>query len=285
LHRQKITPALLAIAAFMPCSHLLAQPAEDSWKDLMTQGQHLAASSDPARAEQIFLKAVHEAERFGQDDWRVGLTLESLGQVYSTEKKFNEGEVALRRSLRILQTADGDDSNEVANVNLDLARMMLANGRSADAILFARKTLNVYERILGGTDLQTASVMCLIGDSLRTMKNYVDAETQLRRCADIRESTGGIESVELADALYSLAMTYTGERKFHLAEPVFRLTETIREKQLGLTSPLLAQTMEDHAALLRTMGKDTEARRLTLLVDAIRRSDKKAVVRYSENTH
>jgi hypothetical protein len=43
--------------------------------------------------------------------------------------------------------------------------------------------------------------------------------------------------------------------------------------------------MEDHAALLRTMGKDTEARRLTLLVDAIRRSDKKAVVRYSENTH
>ena len=248
----------------------------------MTQGQHEAGSNDPAHAEQTFLKAVHEGERFGVDDWRVGLSLESLGQVYSTEKKFNDAELTFRRALRILQLADGDDSNEAANVNLDLARMMLANGRPADSILLARKTLNVYERLLGGTDLQTASVVCLIGDSLRTMKNFIDAEGPLRRCANIREATGGIESGELADALYSLALTYTAEKKYHLAEPVFKMVERIREKTLGLTSPVLAQTMEDHAALLRSMGKDSEARKLTLLADAIRRSDKKSV-RYPEN--
>jgi len=44
---------------------------------------------------------------------------------------------------------------------------------------------------------------------------------------------------------------------------------------------VLAQTMEDHAALLHLMGEDSEARKLTLLADAIRRSDKKAV-RYPE---
>ena len=251
----------------------------------MTEGQHEAGSNDATKAEQTLLKAVHEGERFGIDDWRVGLSLESLGQVYSTEKRFNEAEITFRRALRILELTNGDDSNEAANVNLDLARMMLANGRPADAILLARRTLGVYERMLGGTDLQTASVVCLIGDSLRTMKNFIDAESQLRRCADIREATGGIDSQELADALYSLARTYTAEKKYHLAEPVFKMTERIREKKLGLTSPVLAQTMEDHAALLRTMGKENEARKLTVLADAIRRSDKKNGVRYPESNH
>ena len=260
---------------------LHAQVADEAWSDLMTQGQHEAGSNDEAKAEQTFLKAVHEGERFGVDDWRVGLSLESLGQVYIMEKRFNDAEITLRRALRILQLADGDDSNEAANVNLDLARMMLANGRPADSIPLARKTLSVYERVLGPTDLQTASVVCLIGDSLRTMKNFIDAEEPLRRCANIREETGGIQSPELADALHSLALTYTAEKKYHLAEPVFKMTETIREQTLGLTSPVLAQTMEDHAALLHLMGEDSEARKLTLLADAIRRSDKKAV-RYPE---
>ncbi len=253
----------------------------------MTEGQHQASGKDLSIPEQTFRKAVHEAERFGPDDWRVGISLESLGQIYSREKKYKDAETALRRALAILQSADGDDSIEAANINLDLARMMLASGHPADAILVARQSLSVYERLLGGVDLQTADVACLIGDSLRTMKDFIDAEAPLRRCADIRESAAGIESAELADAVYSLALTYTNERKFHLAEPLFKLAERIREKKLGLTSPLLARTMEDHAALLQAMGRNTEAHRLNLLAEAIRRSktqgkDRKSP-RYSEN--
>jgi len=99
----------------------------------MTQGQHEAGANEQTKAEQTFLKAVHEGERFGVDDWRVGLSLESLGQVYSAEKRFNDAELTFRRALRIQQMANGDDSNEAANVNLDLARMMLASGRRRSA--------------------------------------------------------------------------------------------------------------------------------------------------------
>jgi tetratricopeptide (TPR) repeat protein len=252
-----------------------AQEAEDTWKGLVTQGQHAAANNEYSKAEQSFLKAVHEAERFAADDSRVGTTLESLGQVYTAEKKFSEAESAYRRALEIAGKASGDDSEDVASVTFDIANLMFDAGRQTEALTWARKAVSGYENTYGGTSMQTAAALCLLGDSLRAMKNFIDAEEPLRRCADIREKDGGIDNVQLADALHSLALTYAGERKYALAETRFRLVEKIRENKLGLTSPLLAQTMEDHAALLRAMGLEKEAQRLMVLSAAIRRNEKK----------
>ncbi len=241
----------------------------------MAEGQHAAAARDYAKAERTFLKAVHEAERFAADDWRVGVTLESLGQVYTAEKKFSEAEGACRRALGIVGKTNGDDSVEAANLNFDMANLMFHWGHQVEALIWVRKALSTYETSIGGASVQTAAALCLMGDSLRSMRNFVDAEAPLKRCADIRETDGGIDNTDLADAMHSLALTYVGERKYALAEPRFKLAEKIRESKLGLTSPLLAQTMEDHAALLKAMGRDKEAERLILLSAAIRRNEKK----------
>jgi tetratricopeptide (TPR) repeat protein len=205
----------------------------------------------------------------------VGATLESLGQVYTAEKKFGEAEGAFRRSLGIVGKADDSDNEQAANVNFDMANLMFAAGRLSEALVYARNALTSYETSLGGTSVQTAAALCLIGDSLRTMKNFIDAEAPLKRCADIREADGGVDDAELAGALHSLALTYAGDGKYALAEPRFKLAEKIRESKLGLTSPLLAQTMEDHAAMLRKLGRTNEAERLSLLSAAIRRNEKK----------
>jgi tetratricopeptide (TPR) repeat protein len=267
----------VTLGALALAPHAAAQEAEDTWKDLVTQGQHAAANKQYAAAEPIFLKAIHEAERFGTDGWRVGATLESLGQVYTAEKKFAEAESAYRRALGILSKGDTSDSEETANVNFDIANLMFAAGRLSETLLYARKALTSYETAQGGTSVPTAATLCLIGDSLRTMKNFIDAEAPLKRCADIREADGGIDDTELADALHSLALTYAGEGKYALAEPRFKLAEKIRESRLGLTSPLLALTMEDHAAMLRNLGRTKEAERLMVLSAAIRRNEKKNV--------
>ena len=92
--------------------------------------------------------------------------------------------------------------------------------------------------MLGESSLKTATVLCMIGDAYRFQKSYGEAEAPLRRCADIRESDGGVQNPELADALHSLALSYEGEGKYALAEPRFRLAEKIREGTLGIMSPL-----------------------------------------------
>jgi tetratricopeptide (TPR) repeat protein len=273
--RPLVVRLLPAICVLTLAPAAKAQEAGDTWKELVTQGQHDAADNEYAKAEQSFLKAVHEAERFAADDWRVGTTLESLGQIYTAEKKYSEAESAFRRALEIATKASGDGSEEIADVTFDMAKLMYDAGRQRDALTWGRKAVSAYENTAGGTSVQTAAALCLLGDSLRSMKNFVDAEEPLRRCADIREKDGGIDNIELADALHSLALTYAGERKYAMAETRFKLVEKIRENKLGLTSPLLAQAMEDHAALLRVMGRSQEAERLELLSTAIRRNEKK----------
>jgi tetratricopeptide (TPR) repeat protein len=270
----RLFPAAVTLLVLTLAPAAEAQEAGDTWKDLVTEGQHEASNSEYSKAEQSFLKAVHEAERFAMDDWRVGTTLESLGQVYTAEKKFSEAESAYRRALEIAGKAD-DGAQEVADLTFDMANLMFSAGRQTEALTWGRRAVSSYENNAGGTSLQTAAALCLVGDSLRSMKNFIDAEEPLRRCADIREKDGGIDSVELADALHSLALTYTGERKYAMAETRFRLVEKIRENKLGLASPLLAQTMEDHAALLRVMGLDKDAERLMVMAAAIRGNGKK----------
>jgi tetratricopeptide (TPR) repeat protein len=269
----RISHGLVLVLAF--ASFARAQSFDNVWKDLITDGQHQIDSQDFARAESTLGRAEHEAERFGKDDWRVAATLEALGQALAGQKKSAEAASAYNRASAIYQTINGDDSVQVANVNLDIARLDYSAGHYVDALALARKVLIVYERDVGSGDLRTASVDCLLGDSLRSMRNYPDAEDPLRRCASIREAGDGIDSLELADALYSLAQTYAAQKKYSLAEPRMRLAEKIRENKLGLTSPLVAETMDQHAAVLRSMGRDKDAARLATLSASIRRSEKK----------
>jgi tetratricopeptide (TPR) repeat protein len=265
---------LLAILISAPSAS--AQQAEEAWRNLFTQGMYFAGAKDYARAEQTLLSAIHEAERFGAGDVRVGSTVNTLGLVYLAENKFGEAESAYQRSLTIMEKVYGNDSIDVANVNFNIATVLFDQGHQAQAMPYMTRAQETYEKLLGGTSVKTASVLCLEGDAYRAMKNYIAAEGPLRRCADIRESDGGMQNPQLADALYSLAQVYVGQGKYALAEARFNLAEKIRESTLGLTSPLLAQTMEDHAALLKSMGRNQEADKLIVLASAIRRTQKKS---------
>ncbi len=244
------------------------------WSDVVADGQRALAGRDYGKAEQLLLLALHEAERFAGDDWRVGVTLQTIGQVYRGEKKFPEAEKAFLRARDIILKVNGEESMELAHLNLDMAALFLDAGRPGEASAAARKTVAVYEGQLGGNDTQTGDALCMLGDALRAAKTLAEAETPLKRCLDIRQRDGGVDTPQFAEALHSLAMTYAGEAKYGLADPRFTLAEKIREKTLGLMSPVLAQTFEEHASVLKAMGRGREAERLLVLAGAIRRNEK-----------
>ncbi len=234
-------PALATILLILitAVAEAQVQDPEGPWRTLVLQALHAAGAKDYPKAEQAFLKAVQEAARFGPDDPRLGTTLNSLGLVYRAERKLGESEGAYRRALAIMETAYGD-SIDVGNVNFNIAGVMFDQGHQIEALPNLRKTLAIYDRFLGVNSVKTAAVLCMEGDAYRLMKRFPESETALRRCADIRETDGGlIENAALADALHSLALTLIDEGKFSAAEPRLRMAEKIREKTLGITSPLL----------------------------------------------
>jgi tetratricopeptide (TPR) repeat protein len=271
----RLLAAGAVIAALISAPPADAQNAEDAWKNLLVQALAAAGAHDYPKAEQTLQKAFQEALRFGPEDPRLGTTLNSFGLVYRAEKKFSEADAFYRRALTILEKNYPADSIDIANVNFNIASVLFDQGHQIEALPFIRKTLAPYEKLLGSSSVKTAAALCMLGDALRLMKDFGEAEGPLRRCADIREANGGIRNTEFADALYSLALTLVGEGKFVLAEPRFTLAEKIRENTLGITNPLLAQTMEDHAALLKSMGRDREAGKLLVISAAIRRNQKK----------
>ncbi|HYA18002.1 MAG TPA: tetratricopeptide repeat protein [Bryobacteraceae bacterium] len=252
-----------------------AQDVDDLWKSLMARGLNEDNAKDYAKAELTYLQALKEAERFGADDPRVATTETSLGLAYRHQKKFSEAESAYRRALGIIEKTNEPGSIDVADANLNLAAAMVGGGRTAAALPVIQKALDVYESEVGGFHQKTADALCLEGDAYRLQKSYLEAEQPLRRCADIRQSNGGMSDLAFAEALHGLALAYMGSGKYALAEPRFTLAEKIREKNLGITSPLLAETMEDHAALLKKLGRDTEAARLNAMAAAILKTNKK----------
>ena len=271
-------PPIVFLVAAAALASLLAVPAagaqdDGTWQHLVVVALNAAAEHDYAGAEQDFLKALREAENFGPQDIHVGSTLNSLGLVYRAEKKYSEAEAAYRRALGIMEKTYGN-SLDTGNVNFNIATVMFDQGHQAEALPNLSNALAIYRQFLGETSMKTAAVLCMQGDAWRLTKRYPEAEAALRQCADIREMDSGIESTDLADAQYSLALTMVAEGKLSAAEPRLRLVEKIREKNLGITSPLLAQTMEDHAAVLREMGRDKEARTLATIAEAILRSRK-----------
>lgn len=256
-------------------ARLHAQDVDDLWTSLMGRGLSQDSAKDYARAELTYLQALREAERFGPQDSRVATTETSLGLAYRHQKKFAEAENAYRRALVIIEKTSDEGSVDVADANFNVARAMVDDGRAAAAMPLIQKAVDIYESAVGGFHEKTGDALCLLGDAYRLQKDYPDAEKPLRRCADIRQANGGMSDLAFADALHSLALAYTGSGKYALAEPRFTLAEKIREKELGITSPLLAETMEDHAAVLKKLGRDPEAARLNAMAAAILRSGKR----------
>lgn len=239
------------------------------------KGQRAAVAHDPVTAEPFLQKALHEAERFGTNDNRVGTTLASLGPVLRDLKRYPDAEAALRRALTIIDFADSGETQEVADLSFNLASVLVEEGKQTAAIPIFIRSLGIFQRQGGGESLKTAAVQCAIGDAYRSLKAYADAEEPLKRCAESREADGGVLNAGLADALYSLAIVYEKLGKYALADPRYKLAEKIREKTLGIMSPAFAQVLESHAALLKMMGRDKEASQDAALAAAIRRHEHK----------
>jgi tetratricopeptide (TPR) repeat protein len=271
-----LIPAVCILFFGVSVPRAYPQEADDAWKNLVMQGLNAAASNDFVRSEQIFRKAVTEAERFGPSDPRVGTTLNSLGLVYKATKRYAEADAAFRRSLSVLEKSYGFQSIDVANVNFNISTVLAEQGKQPDALPFLERSLATYQRQLGPQSLKAASVLCMMGDAYRIRKDWAQAETPLRQCAEIREINGGVFNGELGDALFSLAIVYQNEGKYALADPRYRLAEKIREKTLGIMSPALADVLETHAALLKMMGREAEAVKNTSLAAAIRRNAPKS---------
>src|SRR5262245_40970761 len=88
----------IVCTCLVPC---LAFPygQTSSWEDTIRLGKELRKLGRYQQAEQEYLAALQEAERFGEKDPRLSVVLENLGELRILRGNYSEAEKCLRLAL------------------------------------------------------------------------------------------------------------------------------------------------------------------------------------------
>jgi tetratricopeptide (TPR) repeat protein len=261
----QLLPLLMPLAA-------MAQPVASPWETYLSSAVGAAEQKKFPVAEQFLSLALKEADRFNQNDPRLGSTINTGGLIYLAENKPKEAEPYFRRALAVFEKAYGEKSLDAGNVAFNLSDALRKQGKYDAAESFLRRTLEIYLAVLGKSSPKVAQTYYLLGDTQRHLHNYEAAETNLKRAGDMREMLSGMDSTDLATALNSLALCYTAESKYGQAEPLFKLSLNIREAKYGLNNADVVESLDNYAAMLREAGRVKDGDKLTTLADAVRKT-------------
>lgn len=188
--------------------------------------------------------------------------------------------VAARGRAELLSVREGharaaaDASAERANAKaaeasaaLDFMRRMLSaadTGQQQGKELSVREVLEravkeIDDGSLQGQPLVEAPTRGVIGDTLRALGRYADAEPQLRRALDLYVANLGEESIEAAGAMNRLGEFLVNMERIDAAEPLLRRALDLRRRLLPNNHRDLLNSINNVAQVLRAQRKLEEA--------------------------
>ena len=143
--RAKIAWLLLGILSV--ASYAVTQ--DTPWDKYMKAGIAAYQQGQYARAQKQFAAALERAEKFGEQDPRLGISLLGLGNVYTEQGNYSQAEPLYRRALAILEKALGPEHPNVAASLNNLAELFRDQGKYVEAEPLYRRALAIWEKALG----------------------------------------------------------------------------------------------------------------------------------------
>jgi tetratricopeptide (TPR) repeat protein len=144
--------------------------------------------------------------------------LQSLGDFYRVEGKYNQAEAVLNRALAIRQRELA--SNSEVNAELDVAvccdylgQNYCAWNRPEQAEHFYRRSLELVEQVSGNDSTDLGPRLIGLASALRAQKKYAEAKEQYERDLEITEKGIGPNTTEVAEVLDQYAGLLTDMNK------------------------------------------------------------------------
>ncbi len=112
----------------------VAVPGQESlWKKYNVQGSEAFQQARYAKAKKLYLAALQEAEKFGEQDPRLAISLNNLAALYDTRGKYGRAEPLYQRALAIKEKTLGPEDPEVALILGNYATLLRVLNRRAEA--------------------------------------------------------------------------------------------------------------------------------------------------------
>ena len=177
-------------------------------------------AGDLAGAEKTYLEAQElEVALLGEDHPEVASLRENLGNVYFRLGKYDRTAALLEVVLASRRKALGDDSEPVARTLTNLAAVQRVAGNLEAAGRAYPEAVERLTKKLGPDHPDVGIALLGWGDTLRMQKKYAEAESPLRRSADILSRVRGDDAGITQRSLKSLVKLYTEWGKAEKAAP------------------------------------------------------------------
>ncbi|MEA2604103.1 MAG: hypothetical protein QOF89_5095 [Acidobacteriota bacterium] len=185
--------------------------------------------------------------------------LMSQMHVYLTTKGLNaEAESLIRRSLAI-EEAINPKSSEIAVCLNNLASLLQATNRLAEAEPLMRRVVESMEASLGPNHPNIATALNNLASLLQATNRLVQAEPLMRRALKINEDSFGPEHPDVAIHLNNLAQLLQTTNRLAEAEPLMRRALKIDEDFFGSEHPNVATRLNNLATLLQATNRLAQA--------------------------
>jgi non-specific serine/threonine protein kinase/serine/threonine-protein kinase len=228
----------------------------------VAQGKYDAAVPVYERAVAIYERAL------GPEHIRLAQGLGNLGRALYSQEDYARAEPLFERALGIFEKRLGPKHPSVASTLNNLANLKKAQNDDVGAEVYFRRALEIREHTLGPDHPDVAWTVADLGVLYRDRGDYEAAEPLFRRALASFERLKQDDGV--AWTLNDLGILFTRRQEYATAENYFKRALATFEVALGASHPDLADCLQSYAALLRKMGRDTEAGELDARANAIR---------------
>jgi tetratricopeptide (TPR) repeat protein len=203
-------------------------------------------------------KMVAAAERNEAGAAPLALVLHDYGIISADLTLYADAEKALKRAIRLMETAQTRNDPVIQAFRLRLAEVYVDAGRYKEGrALFAELEPELEQTQPGSVELAVALDQLAWLEVLR--RNFVPAEALLRRSLRILEARTDVSPYRMADTLNDYASLLFSMKRYADAAPYCERAQALLERQGGRTSATLINTWTLLGAAYSYSGRTQEA--------------------------
>ncbi len=238
----------------------LAQP-------LTTVGDLLLAQKKYEDAQQQYDRAVKVLEKTSPTSTQMLAPLDGMAAAYVEMKRPGDAESAWRRALSIRESAYGPSTIEVADTLDRLGKFYFDQKKYPEAAYCYERTLFIRQKIHGETAPDTQASLTQVAAVYGAQGRQSDAEPLFRSMLTAKET-------DLVNSVNALAALQASHNRDSEAETLYKTSISVLDRHGFVTArkptinpndpppPLLAETLDQYAALLKKMRKRSDAAKM-----------------------
>lgn len=189
----------------------------------------------------------------------VAYTLRILSDIYQGRGKYRQAGDVLEKAMAIMLTSHLPGDRALAPFQVDIAKLLAAQGNLADAEAYYMRALDSINNNYGPNHLYTARVIGSIAKLYTLQKRYTEAQSLINRALVVQEKTYGQNHHFLASTWLTIAMIRQAKKNYTEAEQLLQNALIVVEENRGPEHPMTGKVLSSLGAVYIDDGKYKEA--------------------------